>query len=79
MDLMLQVWDMSSGQCVQSIQQAHRSVVMSLLAWEVCPCNAGKKEYRRASNDIHLSQAVAHFWSVVEVPIPLGMIVVYCC
>ena len=27
---------MTAGQCVQSIDQAHNSTIMSLLAWEVC-------------------------------------------
>lgn len=39
-----QVWDMTAGQCVQSIEQAHSSIVMSLLAWEVIPVGSDFKE-----------------------------------
>lgn len=33
----VQVWDMDSGQCAQTVQPAHQGVVMSLLAWQVGP------------------------------------------
>lgn len=32
----MKVWDMASGQCVQTIQQAHTHAIMGLLNWEVC-------------------------------------------
>jgi WD40 repeat protein len=31
----IKVWDMASGQCVQTIQQAHTNAIMGLLNWEV--------------------------------------------
>ena len=31
----LKVWDMASGQCVQTMQQAHKEPIMGVLQWEV--------------------------------------------
>lgn len=31
----LKVWDMGSGQCVQTMQQAHKEPIMGVLQWEV--------------------------------------------
>ena len=31
----IKLWDMASGQCVQTMQQAHREPVMGVLQWEV--------------------------------------------
>lgn len=31
----MKVWDMASGQCVQTMQQAHKEPIMGILPWEV--------------------------------------------
>ena len=31
----LKLWDMASGQCVQTMQQAHKEPIMGVLQWEV--------------------------------------------
>lgn len=31
----IKLWDMASGQCMQTIQQAHKEPIMRLLQWEV--------------------------------------------
>lgn len=31
----IKIWDMASGQCIQTIQQAHKEPIMRLLPWEV--------------------------------------------
>ena len=35
LSLHTQVWDMGSGQCTQTILNAHQGIVMSMLQWEV--------------------------------------------
>ena len=31
----IKVWDMATGQCLQTMQQAHKEPIMGLLQWEV--------------------------------------------
>ena len=31
----IKLWDMASGQCVQTMQQAHKEPIMGVLQWEV--------------------------------------------
>ena len=33
----MQVWDMTHGACVQSLESAHSSAILDMLAWEVGP------------------------------------------
>ena len=33
----MQVWDMASGSCVQTLEGAHSSTILDMLAWEVWP------------------------------------------
>ena len=34
-----QVWDVVGGTCVQTIENAHASVIMGLIQWQVCVCS----------------------------------------
>lgn len=33
----IKLWDMATGQCVQTMQQAHKEPIMGVLQWEVSP------------------------------------------
>ena len=44
----LKLWDMASGQCVQTMQQAHKEPIMGVLQWEVSPPSPSPTDTRRA-------------------------------
>ena len=53
----VQVWDVVGGSCVQTIEKAHKSVIMGLIQWQVRPpCHgAGTSNYLRQCLRRHVS------------------------